>query len=161
MKRTKQVRSESLDNAPYRMHGLSQGRIERYILDAIKDRSNLMVERGVVAESLEYDASLEKNHDEYPITVKLRTLTEEELSAASNYGGSQSLSRTNVAPDDVEDVTPERKHESGTVEIVKAKYLISCDGGRSWTRKLLDIPFTGSTTEHIWYRLPQLSLVLS
>ncbi|GAB1201786.1 hypothetical protein APSETT445_000378 [Aspergillus pseudonomiae] len=125
LKRTKQVRSESLDNAPYRMHGLSQGRIERYILDAIKDRSNLMVERGVVAESLEYDVSLEKNHDEYPITVKLRTLTEEELSAASNYGGSQSLSRTNVAPDDVEDLTPERKHESGPADIRRAATVAS------------------------------------
>ncbi|KAE8333485.1 FAD binding domain-containing protein [Aspergillus sergii] len=150
LKRNKQVRSETLDSAPYRMHGLSQGRIERYILDAIKDSSALVVERGVAAESLEYDASLENNHEEYPITVKLRTLAEEELSAASTYGCSQSLSRDNVAPDDVEDLTPERKHEAGTVEIVKAKYLISCDGGRSWTRKQLDIPFTGSTTEHIW-----------
>ncbi|OGM48603.1 putative phenol 2-monooxygenase [Aspergillus bombycis] len=150
LKRTKQVRSKSLDGAPYRMHGLSQGRIERYVLDAIKDSSNLMVERGVTAESLEYDASLENDHEEYPITVKLRTFTEEELSAASTYGGSQSLSRDRVAPDDVEDLTPERKHEPGTIEIVKAKYLISRDGGRSWTRKQLDIPFTGSTTEHIW-----------
>ncbi|KAE8375168.1 phenol hydroxylase [Aspergillus bertholletiae] len=57
---------EILDSAPYRMHELSQGRIERYILDVIKDSSSLVVERWVAAEALEYDTSLEGNHDEYP-----------------------------------------------------------------------------------------------
>ncbi|KAB8237359.1 putative phenol 2-monooxygenase [Aspergillus alliaceus] len=150
LNRHKPFRSKSLDGLPYRTFALGQGRIERYILDSIKSSSELVVERGVAAESLEYDTSLDNNHDEYPIRVKLRTLTEEELNAASAYGGSASLTRDNVAPDDVEDLTPKRRNVPGTVEIVKAKYLISCDGGHSWTRKQLGIPFTGSTTEHIW-----------
>ncbi|KAF7597540.1 hypothetical protein BBP40_000018 [Aspergillus hancockii] len=150
LRRQQQLRSKSLDGLPYRTTTLGQGRIERFILDAIKDSSDLEVERGVAVESLEYDEILEANYEEYPITVKLRTLTKEEASVDFTCGGAQSLSRDDVASDDVNDLTPNRKNEPGTVETVKAKYLISCDGAHSWTRKHLGIPFTGSTTEHIW-----------
>jgi phenol 2-monooxygenase len=133
---------------------LGQGRIERFILDTIKDCSNLEVERGVRTESLEYDESLEDSYEEYPITVRLRTLTKEEASIGLTCGDAQSLSRDDVAADDVEDLDPSRKNEPGTVETVKAKYIIGCDGAHSWTRKQLGIPSTGATMEHIWLFLP-------
>ena len=55
---------------------ISQGRIERFLVDNIAENSNstLAVERAVAAESLVYDASLENDHKAYPIKVTLRGL---------------------------------------------------------------------------------------
>lgn len=124
------------------------------MLDAIKEHSDLEVERGVIADSLNYDSNLEKNDDEYPITVTLRTLGEEEANPSVAYGGAEGvrngLFRSNTTPDDWDDLIKKSKERPGNIETVKAKYLIGCDGAHSWTRKQLGIPFEGSTTEHIW-----------
>lgn len=125
---------------------LSQGRIERFFLDVIRDSSSIDVERGVMGESLTYDESLENDPQAYPITIKLRTLSEEEASPIPNPG----TTPYRPARDDLEDLAPKRKHDVGTIETVRAKYLIGCDGAHSWTRKQLNIPFEGSHTDHIW-----------
>lgn len=118
---------------------LSQGRIERFVLDSIREHSDIDVERGVLAESLKYDETLGSTN-EYPITVTLR-----------HSGSDNDI----TIPGDLEDgewddLTRQRKRASGKKEIIKAKYIIGCDGAHSWTRKQLDIPFEGASTEHIW-----------
>ena len=40
--------------------------------------------------------------------------------------------------------------EPGTVESVRAKYVIACDGAHSWTRKRFAIPFEGDQTDSLW-----------
>lgn len=40
-----------------------------------------------------------------------------------------------------------RDVETGVEEVVRCKYLIGCDGGRSFVRRAMDIPFDGETTE--------------
>ncbi|TAQ88393.1 hypothetical protein B7494_g3250 [Chlorociboria aeruginascens] len=42
---------------------------------------------------------------------------------------------------------------TGMERIVRCKYLIGADGGRSFVRGALDIPFDGSTTEDKWVRI--------
>jgi phenol 2-monooxygenase (NADPH) len=42
---------------------------------------------------------------------------------------------------------------SGATSGIKCKYLIGADGGRSFVRRALDIPFDGSTTEDKWVRI--------
>lgn len=42
---------------------------------------------------------------------------------------------------------------SGTLSIVKCRYLIGADGGRSFIRRALAIPFEGSSTEDKWVRV--------
>lgn len=122
---------------------LSQGRIERFVLDSIREHSDIEVERGVLAESLEYNETL-GSKNEYPITVTLR------------HSGSNDI----TIPGDLEDgewddLTRQRKRASGKKEIIKAKFIIGCDGAHSWTRKQLDIPFEGASTEHIWLVFPR------
>ncbi|GIC91746.1 putative phenol 2-monooxygenase [Aspergillus udagawae] len=145
LKRQEQHPIHDVNISPFGNCLLNQGRIERFILDAIQDCSDLEVERGVLAESLD---------DAYPITVTLRTLSEEEANPSCSYGGSggvrNGLFRSNVKGDDWDDLIKRSKERTGNVETVKAKYLIGCDGAHSWTRKQLNIPFEGSTTEHIW-----------
>ncbi|KAI1502967.1 FAD binding domain-containing protein [Biscogniauxia marginata] len=44
-------------------------------------------------------------------------------------------------------------HNTSSEEILRCKCLIACDGGHSSVRRLLNIPFEGSTTEDKWVRI--------
>lgn len=136
--------SSKVNESPFHNMLLNQGRLERFLLDSIRQHSDLEIERGIVAESFEYDESLESDPNAYPITVKLRTLSPEEAILPS--GPDQS----NLLPDDWDDLIQKNKGRQATTEIVKAKYLIGCDGAHSWTRKQVNIPLEGSSTDHIW-----------
>ncbi|PYH99697.1 phenol 2-monooxygenase [Aspergillus ellipticus CBS 707.79] len=146
LKRAGHLQFSNSSSSPYKMAMLTQGRIERFILDAIKSSSDLEVERGVVAESLSYDASSENHSQKYPVTITLRTLSEEEATPYSYPGASEIPAELDDQPDEIQ----KRKHPVGTIETVRAKYLIGCDGAHSWTRKQLNIPFEGASTDHIW-----------
>ncbi|KAJ5771369.1 uncharacterized protein N7511_003420 [Penicillium nucicola] len=143
------------DESPYHSTRLSQGRIERFLLDSIQEHSDLQVERDVIAESLEYDENLENDPDSYPITVKLHR--HGGTAPSTPCGQSQSISEATredlecqgLLPDDWIDQTQPSNVQS-QAEIVRAKYLIGCDGAHSWTRKQLKIPVEGSNTDHIW-----------
>jgi phenol 2-monooxygenase len=135
---------------------LNQGRIERFLLDSIQQHSDLRVERGVIAESFEYDDEMEKDSNGYPITVKLRTLSDEEANSPglrvneTNNAATSGVSRGSLLSDDWNELIANSKVKQKKTEIVKAKYLIGCDGAHSWTRKQVNIPLEGSTTDHIW-----------
>lgn len=136
---------------------LNQGRIERFLIDTISKHSDLEVERGIIAESFEYDENYEKDLDAYPITVKLRRLSDEEANPSyisTNGSGSQPANgqgRRSLLPDDWEELIQKSRLRQTKTEIVKAKFIIGCDGAHSWTRKQVNIPLEGSSTEHIWY----------
>ena len=69
---------------------LHQGRIERFFLDAIAEHSDIRVERGILPESMKFDATKADDDDAYPIEVTLRHLTEEEATpraAATSTNG--------------------------------------------------------------------------
>lgn len=138
------VCSSKVNESPFHNMLLSQGRLERFILDSIQQHSNLEIERGIIAESLEYDETLEGELDAYPITVQLRTLSEEEANPPSG------LDRSNLLPDDWDDLIRKSRERRTKIETVKVKYLIGCDGAHSWTRKQAKIPLEGSSTDHIW-----------
>jgi phenol 2-monooxygenase len=136
---------------------LNQGRIERFLLDSIQQHSDLQVERGVIAETFEYDDDMEEDPNGYPITVKLRTLSDEEanppglrINETNHSAATIGVSRGSLLPDDWNELITKSKAKQTKTEIVKAKYLIGCDGAHSWTRKQVNIPLEGSTTDHIW-----------
>jgi flavin-dependent dehydrogenase len=134
---------------------LHQGRIERFFLDHIKKHSKdtLRVERGVLPESLHISDDCD-NHssDSYPITVQLRHLTEEEAKPAQSKGSSvnDGLFRSNLAEDDTDDLIAKSRDKEGSSEIVKAKYMVGCDGAHSWTRRQLGFQLEGEPTDFIW-----------
>lgn len=136
---------------------LNQGRIERFLLDSIQEHSDLQVERGVIAETFEYDEKMEDDSDGYPITVKLRTLSNEEANPPSlrvnetnHTAVASGVTRGNLLMDDWNELVTKSRAKETKTEIVKAKYLIGCDGAHSWTRKQVNIPLEGSTTDHVW-----------
>lgn len=102
-------------------------------------------------------ASIE-DKDAYPITVSLRHLTEEESTPDQKNGLKKAskvqngLFRSNLAADDTEELlraSKAKRMDDGT-EIVRAKYMIGCDGAHSWTRKQLGFHLEGEQTEYLW-----------
>ncbi|KAK4180901.1 putative monooxygenase [Triangularia setosa] len=129
---------------------LHQGRIERFFLDNIQKYSGgaIEVERGIMPISLEIG-------EEY-VKVKVRKLTEEEAAPPQVRTGSKSnvtdgIFRSNLVGDDYENkkITRER---NGGVETINARFVIGCDGARSWTRRALGPEFElqGEATDFIW-----------
>ncbi|KAF2278824.1 uncharacterized protein EI97DRAFT_413707 [Westerdykella ornata] len=135
---------------------LHQGRIERFFLDHIKKHSNdsIRVERGVIPETLSFNEEILDDHsqDSYPISVKLRYLTEEEATPAQSKGSAtrDGLFRSNLAEDDTDELIRKSKEKDGTSELVRAKYDVGCDGAHSWTRKQLGFQLEGEPTDFIW-----------
>ncbi|KAF2091685.1 phenol hydroxylase [Saccharata proteae CBS 121410] len=132
---------------------LHQGRIERFFLDSLKEHSDIQVERGVLPEALEIDESKVEDSAAYPITVTLRHLSEEEAmpeQSKNGAGTSDGLFRSNLAADDSDDLIRKSQGKEGTSEIVKAKYMVGCDGAHSWTRRQLGWEMQGEATDYIW-----------
>ncbi|KAI0175523.1 putative phenol 2-monooxygenase [Hypoxylon sp. FL1284] len=135
---------------------IHQGRVERFFLDNIKkySKDTIHVERGVLPESLEIDESKAEDESAYPVTVKLRHLTEEEAAPEQQVTGSKvsdGLFRSNLVYEDDEDsLIKKSQARAGTAEIVHAKYAIGCDGARSWTRRALGFELQGEATDFIW-----------
>lgn len=140
------------------------GRIERFFLDSIKEKSDITVERGVLPTSLAFDDSIPADDlESYPITVTLQHLTEEEATPHQplihrkderNAGiqPSSGLFRSNLAADDTDELiaASQKNGLAGTIETVKAKYVIGCDGAHSWTRRQLGFVMEGEQTDYIW-----------
>lgn len=124
---------------------LGQGRLEQFILDSIHENSSLEVERSVVAEGLNFNEIDQEDHSAYPIAVQLRTVDSEDCSSKVENG---------VAMKDPSSETngiSSQTHKEPKVEIVKARYLLACDGARSWTRGQMGLSMEGSSTDYVWY----------
>lgn len=105
-------------------------------------------------ESLEIDESLVEDDSAYPVTVKLRQLTEEEATPAQQSNASKvsdGLFRSNlVYSDEDADLLRKSQARGSASETVHAKYVIGCDGARSWTRQQLGFELIGEATDFIW-----------
>lgn len=135
---------------------LHQGRIERFFLDNIKKYSAerpLVVERGVLPLQIDLDESLAEDNDAFPVTLKVRHLSEDEAMPEQSKKGNgveDGLFRSNLAPDDTDELARQTSGMEGREETIKAKYVIGCDGAHSWTRKQLGFELEGEPTDYIW-----------
>jgi hypothetical protein len=66
--------------SPFLPHTITQGRIERFLLDAIEGLSDsaLQIERGTEVTSFDYEPSLESAANSHPLNLTLRTLSGDE-----------------------------------------------------------------------------------
>jgi phenol 2-monooxygenase (NADPH) len=144
---------------------LHQGRMEQFFLDAIRasyasdaaPSEVLHVERCTLPASLEIDEATAGNFtdpDVYPVTVRLRKLTEDEATPTQMLSNLRDgMFRSNLVADDVDDLLKGSQERAGEEEIVKAKFVVGCDGAHSWVRKCLGKEFEmkGEMTDFIWY----------
>lgn len=109
-------------------------------------------------EALELEDADPHDREAYPVKVTLRYLTEEQATPATINGTAKNgtvqsgLFRSNLTPDDTEDLLNAAKGNprAGSTEIVRAKYLIGCDGAHSWVRRQLGFVMEGEQTDYIW-----------
>ena len=104
--------------------------------------------------SLTIDESKVDTDKDYPVTVALQHLSEEESTPKQQISGSKvsdGLFRSNLTQEDDEaDLKDKSKSRAGKAEIVHAKYVLGCDGARSWTRRQLGFELEGDSTDYIW-----------
>lgn len=143
---------------PFHASTISQGRIERYIIDAMRDPSNLNptlpIDRGVLAEALEIDQSAAADPNAYPVSVKLRHLPLEEANAtvgATSAAGTSGLATSNLMGENWEAYANRSNGLKGQIETVQAKYVLGCDGAHSWVRSQIGVKMEGSSKESVWY----------
>lgn len=141
---------------------LHQGRMESFFLDAIaasyphpaSPAHQIRVERKVIPTSLLIDEDQVDDDDAHPLTVTLRHLSEEEATPTRQPGNlSDGLFRSNLAHDDVALMIQQSDGRKDVrEEVVRAKYVVGCDGAHSWTRKMLgkDFEMRGEMTDSIW-----------
>ncbi|KAJ5200023.1 hypothetical protein N7491_009178 [Penicillium cf. griseofulvum] len=124
---------------------IHQGRIEKWLTDAITEFSGgkCKVERPVQPESLEIDP----NAGEYPVRVILKKL-HDELAMPEQFGHTVQNGLYRQFEGDQE--TTLSLLPGDGLEVVRAKYVLGCDGAHSWVRKQLGIEHEGETTDFVW-----------
>ena len=140
---------------------LHQGRIERFFLDSMAEHGGLDVERGVLPMEFAFDEDKAADFDEWPVTVTVRHLSEEEATPQQHASGNNGkaiqdgLFRSNLAADDTAELQRAARErplgdKADTSEMVRAKFVVGCDGAHSWVRKQLGYGLEGESTDYIW-----------
>lgn len=127
---------------------LAQHRIEGVFLESISKYSNVEVQRNVEPTSIAYDPTGAEDQSAYPVTVRIAQVGSETSSYPVAKPTSNGVVETNGH-------SKKRKlnvihEEPATEEVIKAKYVISCDGAHSWTRSQLGFQMEGEQSEYIW-----------
>ena len=85
------------------------------------------------------------------VTVRLRHLSATEAQPAQFHPLSpDGLYRSNVFGDDAIDAAPRGLPEEGSLEEVRARFVIGTDGARSWTRNALGFKLEGESANYFW-----------
>ncbi|KAI0949246.1 hypothetical protein AcW1_008916 [Taiwanofungus camphoratus] len=120
---------------PYEL--LVQIEVMEGILTKTLAAEGVKVDQPVIPQSLKVLENEVSNSDAYPVEVTLVYLDEEWI-------------RLHSIPQDKRDQLISNPEAVKRVEVVQAKYVIGCDGARSWVRRTLGIKMEGDRTEHIW-----------
>ncbi|KAK9449445.1 FAD binding domain-containing protein [Limtongia smithiae] len=130
---------------------LHQGRIEAWFTDAIRKWTGGRgkVERPVLPVSLEIDESKVEDPSAYPVSVMLKTLSEN-ASLPEQFGAKVANGLFRQFEGDQEKYYKDGPSEDGDLELVHAKYVLGCDGAHSWVRKQLGIEMEGESTDYVW-----------
>ena len=132
---------------------IHQGHIEAALLNAIRNRSNIDVERGVVPVSLALDDANVGDPAVYPITVEMHHLEKDDIETSQTNAHRVEGDRTipvEIPVDSDRDLVVKVDSRAGTTEKVRAKYLIACEGSHSWTRRQLGFVMEGESKDEFW-----------
>ncbi|KAJ5173253.1 hypothetical protein N7492_005846 [Penicillium capsulatum] len=121
---------------------LSQAKVEEYLMEYVKDRGNVDVKRETAPTSLEIDYDMIDDHDKYPIRLDLEDVTSRPMS----HDSSMEVAGLDTSADSSSDDSG----YAGLGHVVEAKYLLGCDGARSWVRKQLGLRLEGESSSDSW-----------
>lgn len=124
--------------SPFTSVGLTQAKMADILLDYVRQHSDIEVERGVMTESISVQQG-----NEYPVRVTVRNI--------STNGGMASFTADNdIRVDNDEELLATTGRPGVQAEIIKARYVVACDGAHSWIRRNLQIPMIGDDMDVIW-----------
>ena len=133
---------------------LAQHRIEGLILEDLVGYSNVDIQRNVEPRSIAYNHSEAEKQSDHPVTVRkahvgcrntvnpVTKTTSKEVVETSGQSKKRNLNGFYKHP--------------VTEEVIRAKYVIGCDGVYSWTRAQLDFQMEGEQSDYIWGVLGEL-----
>ncbi|KAF1975484.1 FAD/NAD(P)-binding domain-containing protein [Bimuria novae-zelandiae CBS 107.79] len=157
--RQKQDGTIGTDSSRFIPGTMHQGNIEAALIDAIKRRAGIEVERGVIPTRIVTDNTKMHDHTAHAVVVDLRRVNKEELGTwtVNAHRVQDGIARAerghidaNVVPNDGSDTVPTISGEPGSTETVHAKYVIGADGGQSWVRRQLGFAMEGATYNAKW-----------
>lgn len=127
----------------------NQGGIEEIITEFLRQNGDLKVERNVEPTSLHLDRAIIDSPDAWPITLGIHHGIPDKAGADSI----RKLVDGGPAPRHLKNHSQTSHGLSpaeGENEIIKAKYLIGCDGAHSWTRNEIGLSLVGESTDQVW-----------
>ncbi|KAK3324410.1 FAD binding domain-containing protein [Cercophora scortea] len=118
---------------------LQQSRVEHHMLQNLLPHSNIQIQYGTMPAPVKIDTALsdESETDAYPVVVTLTGVTSDE-----ETDGCCSM-LTSSLQDFYGNGTNEEEH-------IRAKYIVGCDGARSWLRKQLNVTLEGDLTDSVF-----------
>ena len=145
IQRTERVLSQKPGLSRFTQTCINQAIIEQTLIDLLGVDDRLSVERNVVTESLSTESSLAEKQDAYPVTIKVCHTHHTTAGLFQNLG-EDSRPHSDKVMDD-----PRQDHAAiGRMEVIKAKYVLACDGAHSWTRKQLGLTLDGEQINYVW-----------
>lgn len=141
--------SQKVGISRYTQACINQGIIEQTFLDFLKLKNRVHVERSISTEQLHLD-SVNSDEDVYPITLKIRHLEKNKsVTQANGVNGTKYYFQRDF-DENAKRTKEYQDAEDDGLEVIKAKYLLGCDGAHSWVRRQLNLRLEGQQTEYLW-----------
>ncbi|KAK0636762.1 FAD binding domain-containing protein [Bombardia bombarda] len=112
---------------------LQQSRVEHHMLQNLVPHSNIKIKYSTTPISVNVDITSSHKEKAYPVEVQLDKTQLDKDGIQDNATSDSNL--------------PNERDEK---EEVRAKYIVGCDGARSWLRKQLDVTLEGDLTDSVF-----------
>lgn len=119
---------------------LGQDRIEEHLLRFIRNHGNVKVQWGTVPTSIQIDEERVGSLEDNPIEVKLKPWQSETIRVCNECPRSRSFLTAHQC----------NGSEPEVESSFKTKYVIGCDGARSWVRNHFGLSLEGESTNENW-----------
>lgn len=129
---------------------MNQGRIEETLVNFLKINDRVRLESCMEPESLMLDQYAVEDSDARPVEIKIRYVRKNENTTMTN-GVKQAECWFHADHDEAVRSRKAKKEgrAEGELEIIKAKYLLGCDGAHGWIRQQLDLSLEGKQTDYV------------
>ncbi|EGN93497.1 hypothetical protein SERLA73DRAFT_189662 [Serpula lacrymans var. lacrymans S7.3] len=127
----------TVDSTPYPYEIIAPIEVSEGILRRALGEGSISVEEPVVPVSIVIDESDSNAENEYPIKLTLVHLNKEYV-------------HSNSVPQEQRGNLVNNPAAVRSTEVVGAKYVVGCDGARSWVRRSMNIVMEGEKNENTW-----------
>ncbi|GHJ83841.1 hypothetical protein NliqN6_0243 [Naganishia liquefaciens] len=146
LKETQRVVDTAPGTSFFRHYLLGQARVEQFLIDLVREEDGVHVEQ--LTEPTSFDMAQDTSATEYPITVTLRHITPKLTNGLEDP--KSGLYRSNLFAPANEEPKTSMNGVDASEETVRARYMVGCDGARSWVRKQIGLELKGDSANTYW-----------